>query len=328
MWVEELEYEQIQRGLLQKRKIYNHQPQALSGIAFNTRREPFNDIRVRKALQYLFNRDQMLEKMMFNQYEPMNSHNPGSIYENPNNEKVHFNPQKAVELLAEAGWKDRDSQGRLTKNGRPLTLELLHYAPTYERFFTVFQEDLRKVGISLNLRYATAETAFQLKDQQKFDMMCMFYGGGSPWPVPRQFYHSSQDVISGDNLTGFRMKRLDELVEAYDKEFDLQKRVALMRELDGIVTGETHWILFWHANYTRYLYWNKFGQPEWYTSRIAERDAYDPIVYWWVDPAKAQQLEAAKRDPSIKLEVGPSEITYWQEFAKLEEQRTKPASND
>ena len=320
MWVQELNYDTIQRGLLQKRKVYNHQPQAISGIAFNTRREPFNDVRVRKALQYLFNRDQMLEKLMFSQYEPMNSHFPGSIYENPDNEKVHYDPQKAIALLAEAGWKDRDSQGRLTKNGKPLTLELLHYAPTYEKFFTVFQEDLRKVGIGLNLRYATAETVFQLKDQQKFDMICMFYGGGSPWPLPKQFYHSSQDIITGDNLTGFHTKELDDLVDAYDKEFDLQKRVALMRKLDAIVTGETHWILFWHANYYRYLYWNKFGQPAGYTSRIAERDAYDPAVYWWVDPAKAQKLEEARKDPSIKLDVGDSEVRYWLDFAKLEEQ--------
>jgi microcin C transport system substrate-binding protein len=320
MWVQELEYDTIQRGLLQKRKVYNHQPQAIGGFAFNTRREPFNDIRVRKALYYLFNRDLMLEKMMFSQYEPMNSHFPGSIYENPNNEKVHYNPQKAVQLLAEAGWKDRDSQGRLTKNGKPLTLELLHYAPTYGRFFTVFQEDLRKVGIALNLREVTAETAFQLKDQQKFDMICMFYGGGSPWPVPRQFYHSSQDVIGGDNLTGFRSPKLDELVEQYDREFDLQKRIALMRELDTIVSAESHWILLWHSNYSRYLYWNKFGQPPGYTSRILEREVYDPIVYWWVDPAKARRLEEARRDSSIKLDVGASEVKYWLDYAKLEEQ--------
>jgi microcin C transport system substrate-binding protein len=324
MWVQELEYDTIKRGLLQKRKVYNHQPQAIGGFAFNTRREPFNDIRVRKALYYLFNRDLMLEKMMFSQYEPMNSHFPSSVYENPNNEKVHYNPQKAVQLLAEAGWKDRDSQGRLTKNGRPLTLELLHYAPTYGRFFTVFQEDLRKVGIALNLREVTAETAFQLKDQQKFDMICMFYGGGSPWPVPRQFYHSSQDVIGGDNLTGFRNPKLDELVEQYDKEFDLQKRISLMRELDAIVSAETHWILLWHSNYTRYLYWNKFGQPPGYTSRILEREIYDPAVYWWVDPAKAQQLEQAKRDSSIKLDVGDSEVKYWLDYAKLEEQGAAP----
>jgi microcin C transport system substrate-binding protein len=319
-WIEELNFEDIQRGLLQKRKIFNHQPQSIGGIAFNTRRAPFNDIRVRTALAHLFNRELLLEKMMFSQYDPMDSHFPGSIYENPKNEKMAYNPQKAIELLREAGWSNRDGSGRLVKGGQPLTLELLHYAPTYNRFFTVFQEDLRKVGITLNLREVTPETAFQLKDDQNFDLICMFYGGGSPFPLPKQFYHSSQDVKAGDNLTGFRMPRADAIVEEYDREFDLQKRIALLRELDGLVTAERHWILFWTASYNRYLFWNKFGYPAWYTSRIGERDRYDPLFYWWIDPEKERRLEEARRDPSIKLEVGPTDITYWKDFAKREEQ--------
>ena len=92
----------------------------------NTRRPPFDDIRVRKALALLLNRAQMLEKLFFNEYLPDNSYYPGTIYENPNNPKNDYNPQEAVKLLAEAGWKDRDAQGRLVKDGKPLTIELLY----------------------------------------------------------------------------------------------------------------------------------------------------------------------------------------------------------
>src|SRR5207249_3365469 len=52
MWVQELDYDNIKRGLNQKRKIFNANPQGIQGIAINTRREPFDDIRVRKALAY------------------------------------------------------------------------------------------------------------------------------------------------------------------------------------------------------------------------------------------------------------------------------------
>jgi hypothetical protein len=50
-------------------------------------------------------------------------------------------------------------------------------------------------------------------------------------------------------------------------------------------------------------------------------------VYWWIDPVKAQKLEEAKRDSSIKLEVGDPEVKYWLNFKNLEEQAA-PASND
>ena len=72
-WMEELEFDRIQRGLIQKRKIFNHSPQGVQGLAFNMRRVPFDDIRVRKALFHLFNRDQLVEKLMYNEYQLQHS---------------------------------------------------------------------------------------------------------------------------------------------------------------------------------------------------------------------------------------------------------------
>jgi microcin C transport system substrate-binding protein len=73
MWAEELNFDKIQSGVLQKRKVWNHNPQSLQGIAFNTRRKPYEDIRVRKALRLMFNRELMIEKLMYNEYQLMDS---------------------------------------------------------------------------------------------------------------------------------------------------------------------------------------------------------------------------------------------------------------
>ena len=169
-WVQELNYPSIKRGLNQKRKIFNNNPNGIQGVAMNTRREPYNDVRVRKALRHLFNRELMIQKLAFNEYFPMDSMYLGSVYENPGNEKIKYDPQKALQLLAEAGWKDRDSAGRLTADGQPLTLEIVYGTPGFERYFTVYQEDLRKLGITLNLRLVTWETLVKLLDDQAFQM--------------------------------------------------------------------------------------------------------------------------------------------------------------
>ena len=49
-WVEESNFDNVQRGLIQKRKIFNNPAARIRGFAFNTRQAPFDDIRVRKAL--------------------------------------------------------------------------------------------------------------------------------------------------------------------------------------------------------------------------------------------------------------------------------------
>jgi len=76
-WVEELNFDRVQRGLIQKRKIYNDAPSGFGGIAFNMRKEPFSDIRVRKALTLLMNRDELIKRLFFNEYVPLNSYHAG-----------------------------------------------------------------------------------------------------------------------------------------------------------------------------------------------------------------------------------------------------------
>ena len=324
MWVDELDFDWIQRGLIQKRKIYNHGPNSIGGIALNTRRQPFDDLRVRKALRHLYHRELMVQKLMYGEYDLMDSAYPGTIYENPENEKVRYNPERALQLLADAGWSERDASGRLVKNGRPLTLELVYYDRASEPSLTVFQEDLRRAGITLNLRYVTPETAFKLIDEQQFDMVSVAYGGGGPFPMPLQFFHSAQaDQKASTNITGFKNARADELIEHYDRAFEIGERRKILRELDALVTAEHHWLMDWYAPFARILYWNKFGHPPGYITRIG--DYRDPPTLWWFDPGKAERLEQARRTGG-SLPVGESDIRYWLDFARIEEEGTAGAA--
>jgi microcin C transport system substrate-binding protein len=317
VWAQELEYPNIKRGLQQKRKVFNHNPQGILGIAINTRREPYDDIRVRKALRHLYNRELMIEKLMFNEYVPMDSAFPGSVYENPANEKIRYDPQKALQLLAEAGWTTRDSAGRLTKNGRPLQLEMVYPDQQSERHFTIFQEDLRRVGIGLNLRLVTFETLVKLLDERTFDMAMIGYTG-ELFPSPETSWLSSlADEKNTNNITGFKNPRADDIIHEYGKTFDFAKRVTQLRELDGIFSNQHHWIYEWTAPFVRrFVFLNKFGMPKGVLTRIG--DDRDVPTLWWIDPDKAAKYEAALKDQSIQLGEEPSDDKYWLEFAQVE----------
>jgi microcin C transport system substrate-binding protein len=313
-WVEDLDnLDRVKRGLIQRRKVYNDNPMGTVGMAFNTRNAPFDDVRLREAMAHLLNRPLMIEKLYYNEYVPMDSYYAGQVYANPNNPKTNYDPQLALKLLGEAGWTQRDTQGRLTRNGQPLSVELLYSSKTYEGAYTTYQEDLRKVGVSLNLRFVTPETLFQLVGDRKFDLVELAWGG-LVFPNPETSYASSlADQNSTNNITGVKNKRIDELLPIYDREFDPKKRIAIIREIDGILANEHQYILLWAPPYRRLAYWDKFGTPQGALTR--QGDSSDIPSLWWFDPQQEAALTKALRENG-PLPVGQTDARYWEEYAK------------
>ena len=312
-WIQEFNFPQIQRGLIQKRKVYTDQPAYIPGFAINTRRAPFSDRRVRQALALLFNREMLIERLFFNEYVPQNSYFARSVYENKSNPKNLYDPQKALSLLADAGFKSRDSQGRLVKDGQSLTIELLYYDKGSERYLTIYQEDLRKVGITLNLRLVTGETMSQLVDQRTYDLADWLWVT-TLFPDNDTEYRSAlADVKGSNNITGFKNARVDQILDEYNKEFDLQKRITLMQEMDGILANDYQYILKWDAPFLRIAFWNKVGMPESVFTRTGD-PTNDMPTLWWADPEKQQALNRALADQNVKLPVGTTDVKYWPEY--------------
>lgn len=314
-WVQELgDIDRIQRGLIQKRKVYNDKPMGTVGMAINMRKPPFDDVRVRQALAHLVNRPLIVEKLYYNEVIPIDSYHAGGIYENPMNPKMHYDPQLALTLLAEAGWKARDAQGRLVRNGQPLSMELMYANRISEPALTTYQEDLRKVGVTLNLRFLTPETMFQLMGDRRFDLVYLGWTG-LLFPNPETSYQSTlADANSTNNVTGIKSPRIDQLLAVYDREFDAQKRIEIIREIDGILTGIHPYVLTWDTPYERIAYWNKFGHPEGYLTRIG--DYRDVPSFWWIDRQKEAEVARGMNDTSVKMAVGAVDARYWQQYAQ------------
>ena len=307
-WVTEMDFDKIQKGWIQKRKVYQSAPNGVYGLAMNMRRPPLDDVRVRKALAYLYNRPVFMEKLFYNEYLDMNSYFPGSPYENPNNEKIGYDPEKAAELLAEAGWTTRNAQGILVRDNIPFTLTLLYFSKPSERHLTIFQEDLKKAGIELSLKLLDASAMFKLVDERNFDLVNMAWNA-LIFPNPESEYHSKYaDMNQTNNINGIKHPRIDEILDAYPLMFDLKDRIEALQELDGLVYNEHPYILNWYGPYDRILYWNRFGMPEGYCNKFGNYE--DIISLWWHDPEKDQALqEAIGTDAS--LPGGDTDVKYW-----------------
>jgi microcin C transport system substrate-binding protein len=312
-WKDEFNFDEVQRGIIQKRKIFTDDPVGVSGFVFNMRKPPFDDEKVREAFILLFNREQLLEKLMFNQYTMTDSYYPNSVYENPRNPKIRYNPTRAAELLAEAGYTSRNPEGILVKNGKPFVVDIAITEAT-ERIITPVQQDLLKAGIKLNIRKIDGPSAFKLLNERKFELAYMSWGS-LLYPNPISSYHSKlADVPNTNNLGGFKNQRADEIMDLEQVTFDQNKRVALIQELDSILMASKQYALGWYGPYQRIVYWNKFGHPDFYLGKISDWQAI--LSTWWIDPEKAAMVEKGRKDKSVKMEVGQTDVMFWPEYNK------------
>ena len=99
------------------------------------------------------------------------------------------------------------------------------------------------------------------------------------------------DRKSGNNITGFKNSKVDELIEKQKSIFSINSRNEIYRKIDQIIYRACPYVLLWNINYTRLLYWNKFGMPGTVLSKYGgENSAY---WYWWIDEDSKADLSDA-----------------------------------
>lgn len=321
-WVDEVDQERpVQMGWVQKRKIYELEPQGYGGFAFNMRSAPFNSRNVREAFANLFNRELLFEKFFYFQYDYVDSYFPGQTWAREGHRPVAYNPKRARQLLAADGWTHRDAQGYLVNDaGRRFpTLRLDNASPSLSRAFAAVAHDLwQQAGIKLTI--AQIDGASLLKKVWDYKYQLVFWNWTADlFPdMEFQFHSKYANAPQSNNINGFKNAEADRLMEAYKGEFDLEKRKAMMRRLDELLFHEHPYALGWYAPYYRLLYWNRFGHPPEYGDRYTG-GANNVIRYWWYN----EELDKVTQDQKARglkhRQEDQVEHRWW-----LENARPKP----
>lgn len=321
-WAEKTDFEDVKRGIIQKRKIYNQNPGGLSGIVMNMRKPPFDDIKVRKAFAMLYDRKKFNEKLFFNSYTPIKSHFSGTVYENPNNHLVEFNLDSAILLLEEAGWKEKNSEGYRLKNGKVFEVDMTFTQPSQERYFTIFQEDLKKAGVKLNLKQVDGTTSFKIGNERSFSMIPANWGGQNPPNLEFNVTTKTADDPNSTNWSGLKIPEIDVIADQYATTFDKKERINQVRKVDALLVEQQPYIYGWYANYQRILFHNKFGYPKWYLSRFDDYYGGKELgifAIWWIDPERYAAYQEALKDKTKNLAVGEVEERFWMDLKTREE---------
>lgn len=197
-------------------------------LEFNVTKEPFRDIRVRRAFNHAIDKEKVLQVALQGFGIPAYGPLPPSIWGYwPGIESYapRFDPAAARSLLAEAGWQP-DSAGRLSRNGDPLRF-VLYTAPieTWTRSAQVVQQQLKELGIQMEIQtfeFGTLLAKLKAGEQQAH---FMGYTYASPDIVYLWFYSGNRGT--GLNLSHVEDPKLDALILQSRREIDTARRVKI-----------------------------------------------------------------------------------------------------
>lgn len=251
-------------------------------IGWNALRPQFAETAVRQALAHFVDRDRIIDKVLFGFAEKVNS--PVYRFSPEYNTEIAgypFDPAEGRRLLDQAGWRDTDGDGIRDKviDGTrvPLRFELVSNSGNAIRknIGLVVVDEFRRAGIDATFREVDWSILLQRLDQHDFDAVIMGWQFSPADPDLFQIWHSSQAIPGGSNFVSFKNAEADDILVAYRREFDKQKRIALYWRLQEIIHDEAPYA-FLYMPKTIHAYSRRFRNVNWYPTGESF-----PLE-WWV----------------------------------------------
>jgi peptide/nickel transport system substrate-binding protein len=191
---------------------------------------PTSDIRVRHAINYAVDKDLLTEEVMVGQGKRMCSVYPDTLWVyTPDVPCYDYNPDKAIELMTEAGYTFEDGK-MLDKNGEQLKLRFLYGPNTSkvrELIAVAVQDYLADIGIEVEIQGLEWASFLEAKSAEKpeWDMLTATWGGVLEPHIMYTLW--TEDAIPDLNPSAYINKDLEAIFEeaggTYDTEFRKQK---------------------------------------------------------------------------------------------------------
>lgn len=189
---------------------------AYTYLGFNFKDPRFADPKVRQAIAYAIDKGELIDGVLLGLGSPANGpFKPDMWAYNKNVKPYPYDPAKAKQLLAEAGWADTDGDGLLDKEGQAFEFSLMTNQGNKMREQTglIIQARLATIGIKVNLRIV--EWAAFLKeylDKQNFEAIIM------GWTIPIEpdlfdVWHSSKTEPGELNFISYKNEEVDKLID-------------------------------------------------------------------------------------------------------------------
>ncbi|RVU47901.1 ABC transporter substrate-binding protein [Lujinxingia sediminis] len=244
-------------------------------LAFNLEHEILKDLRVREAIAHAIDREAIIK----HKFRGAARLSTGMLapehwaYES-NVKRFDFDPERARQILDEAGYAPGP-------DGVRFELDFKISASKFRRSMAeLIAQQLGEVGIAVRVRSYEWGTFFHDVRSRNFAMTTLQWPSVLEPSLYRWIFHSDNipspdNRAAGANRGAYRNARIDELLEAGDRETDPDKRRAIYSEVQQILARELPYVSLWHEDNIAVL---RKGTERYYTTPNARFDALKQVV--------------------------------------------------
>lgn len=210
-------------------------------MGYNLRHPLFSDKRIRQAMTAAINKDELVQGVLFGMGQK--AHGPivpGRWAYNPDIRDIEFDPKHASELLSQAGWKEKNNDGILMKDGKPFKFTILTNQGNQQRLMTaqIVQQRLRHVGIDVKIRIVEWATFLkEFVNKGNFEVVMLAWNISQD-PDMFDVWHSSKTNPGELNFIGYKNQEIDRLLVEGRSTFDMEKRKRAYFRIQEILADE------------------------------------------------------------------------------------------
>ena len=251
-------------------------------LYFNCEKWPFKEKAVRNAVCYGMEKKTILDTIFKGRH--LESHGPippslwGFDQKLYDDYEYQYNPQKAKDLLDQAGIKDTDGDGIREYEGKPLVIEYSSYvSSTWQTAAETHLANLREIGIEATYQQYDFATLIGNMDEGNYTLMTL--GWGTDYPDPENFMILWETKnIPDPNGARYSNPTFDDLADKGKKETDVAKRLDLYKQMQAILMEDNPQWWFFHPRST--FIW----QPEIRNIKIGGQDfSNEKCLKLWIE---------------------------------------------
>ena len=228
------------RRIRENYRKFRYPANAYTYMGYNLTNPLFTDVRVRQALSYAINRQSIIDGVLLGLGKPCTG--PFSYVSwayNPKAKSYNYDPELAKKMLSKEGWKAKNNDGILEKNGKSFRFTILTNQGNTERIRTaeIIQQNLKAVGIAVSIRVMEWQAFLEQIDKRSFEAIILGWGMGRD-PDLYDIWHSSKTKKGEYNFIGYKNAEVDRLLVEGRRTFDIEKRKKIYYRIHEILAEE------------------------------------------------------------------------------------------